>query len=303
MLVWDVQQASVANSLHVGQGLIASIVFSQDGSVLGTVGYNGTARLQLLDQDRFRTLLGASAANKSLAFLNEGRIVSITDQETLAVIAPNEPQAKPLTGLDGRPLNVVTSANSQLIVAGSATGTIGLWDGSGVVKSPIRTGLKVAYALAVSSDGELVAVGGPPDDARIEVWDTASAKLRQTFAATDASISNLAFQPGGDLLAATDLGGALRIWNARDGKLVKQIRATQPQQWFSALTFSPDGKMLVTGSPNGETVFRNAQTGEDVATLGDSSAGIGVYSLAFSPDGQLLVAGLSDQSVRLFKLR
>ncbi|MEO7911054.1 MAG: hypothetical protein ABIV47_15530, partial [Roseiflexaceae bacterium] len=48
MLIWDVQQASVLNSLHVGQGLISSILYSQDGSVLGTVGYNGTARLQLL---------------------------------------------------------------------------------------------------------------------------------------------------------------------------------------------------------------------------------------------------------------
>jgi len=289
--------------LHVGQGLIASIVFSQDGSVLGTVGYNGTARLQLLSQDRFRTLLGASSANKSLAFLSEGRVVSITDQNTLAVIAPNESQAKELTGLDGRPVNVVTSANSALIVAGSSTGAIGLWDGNGAAKSPIRTGLKVAYALAVSADGELVAVGGPPDDARIEVWDTASAKLRQSFAASGGPITNLAFQPGGDLLAATDLQGALRIWNARDGKLVKQITATQQQQWFSALTFSPDGSMLVTGSPNGDTVFRNAQTGEIVAILAGRATGIGVYALAFSPDGQVLAAGLSDQSVRLFTLK
>jgi WD40 repeat protein len=303
MLVWDVQQASVLNSLHVGQGLITSILFSQDGSALGMVGYNGTARLQLLSQDRFRTLLGASSANKSLAFLSEGRVVSITDQNTLTMIVQNESQAKELTGLDGRPLNVVTSANSQLIVAGSSTGAIGLWDGSGAAKSPIRSGFKVAYALAVSSNGELVAVGGPPDDARIEVWDTASAKLRQTFESTNASITNLAFQPGGDLLAATDLQGELRIWNARDGKLLKQITATPEQQWFSALTFSPDGSMLVTGSPNGDTVFRNAQTGEIAATLAGRATGIGVYALAFSPDGQLLAFGLSDQSVRLFTLK
>jgi WD40 repeat protein len=303
LLIWDTEQASVTDSLHVGQGLIASILFSQDGAVLGTVGYNGTARLQLLDQDRFRTLLGAAAANKSLAFLSAGRVVSITDQNTLAVIAPNEPQAKQLTGLDGQPLNVVTSANSELIVAGSSTGAIGLWDGSGAAKPPIRSGLKVAYALAVSSNGEFVAVGGPPDDARIEVWDTASAKLRQTFEATNAPITNLAFQPGGDLLAATDLQGSLRIWNARDGKLVKQIAATPEQQWFSALAFSPDGSVLVTGSPNGETVFRNAQTGESVTILSGRAADIGIYALAFSPDGQLLACGLSDQSVRLFALK
>ena len=40
---------------------IASILFSQDGAVIGTVGYNGTARLQLLSQDRFRKWLGVSA--------------------------------------------------------------------------------------------------------------------------------------------------------------------------------------------------------------------------------------------------
>jgi len=303
LLVWDVQQASVSNSLQIGQGLIASILFSQDGSVLGTVGYNGTARLQLLEQDRFRVLLGASSANKSLAFLSVGRVVSITDQNTLTVIAPNEPQAKQLTGLDGRLLNVVTSANSQLIVAGNSTGEIGLWDGSGAAKTPIRTGLKVAYALAVSSDGALVAVGGPPTDARIEVWDTASAKLRQTFALANVSITNIAFQPGGDLLAATDLQGALRIWDARDGKLVKQIAATPEQLWFSALTFSPDGSMLVTGSANGDIVFWNTKTGADVAILSSRTPDIGIYALAFSPDGQLLAAGLADQSVRLFALK
>ena len=198
---------------------------------------------------------------------------------------------------------MVTSADNDLIVAGSSTGVIGLWDASGTAKPPIRTDLSVAYALAVSSNGELVAVGGPPDDARIEIWDTASAKLRHSFDATNASITNLAFQPGGDLLAATDLRGSLRIWNARDGKLVKQIAATTEQQWFSALAFSPDGSILVTGSPNGDTVIRNAQTGDDVAILSGSSAGIGIFSLAFSPDGQLLAFGLSDQSVRLFALK
>jgi WD40 repeat protein len=303
LLIWDAEQASIMNSLHVGQGLITSILFSQDGSVLGTVGYNGTARLQLLSEDRFRTLLGAAAANKSLAFLSEGRLVSITDQNTLAVIGPNEPQAKELTGLDGQPLNVVTSSNGELIAAGSSTGAIGLWDGNGAAKPPIRSGFEMAFSLAVSGDGEFVAIGGPPDDARIEIWDTATAKLHQSFESGDAAIRDLAFQPGGDLLAATDLGGALRIWNARDGKLVKQIMATPQQQWFSALAFSPDGSMLVTGSPNGDTVFWNPQTGENVAMLAGRATGAGVYSLAFSPDGQLLAQGLSDQSLRLFTLQ
>jgi len=175
------------------------------------------------------------------------------------VIAPNEPQAKQLTGLDGRPLNVVTSADSQLIVAGSSTGAIGLWDGNGAAKPPIRSGLKVAYALAVSSDGELVAVAGPPDYARIEVWDTASAKLRQTFDSPNASITNLAFQPGGDLLAATDLGGALRIWNARDGKLGKQIAATPPRAPHSRMLLQRKQAHALIGKAKGQRLALRAE--------------------------------------------
>src|SRR5262249_32428245 len=157
-------------------------------------------------------------------------------------------------GLDGRPINVVTSVDGELIVAGSSTGAIGLWDSSGAAKPPIRSGLKVGYALAVSAHRGVVAVGGPPGGPRDAGWAAATAKLRQTFESNKASITNLAFQPRGDLLAATDLNGSLRIWNVRDGKLVKQISATPEQQWFSALAFSPDGSVLVTGSPNGDTV-------------------------------------------------
>src|SRR5262249_56015864 len=115
----------------------------EEGWVVGGVGEKGTGGRQLLSQQGYRTLLGASAANKSLAFLSEGRIVSITDQNTLAVIGPNEPQSKQLEGLDGRPINVVTSVDGELIVAGSSTRAIGLWDSSGAAKPPIRSGLQV----------------------------------------------------------------------------------------------------------------------------------------------------------------
>jgi WD40 repeat protein len=301
LIVWDLQQAQPTNSLQVGQGLVTSIVFSSDSTLLGTVGYNGTARLQLLGQNRYRTLFGASSANKSLAFLADDRIVSITDQNTIVVLGPNDPQGKALAGLDGKPFNVVTSADGKLIVAGSSTGAIGLWDGaSGAAKPAIRSGLKLIYALAVSADGTRIAAGGPPDDPRIEIWNSATGKLLQTLTGVTSSLTNLALQPGGDLVAATDLQGALWIWNAQDGKLVKTIAATQQQRWFSALAFSPDGSMLVTGSPNGDLVFHRAQTGDEVAILPLRVAG--VFSLAFSPDGQLLASGLSDQTVRILEV-
>jgi hypothetical protein len=104
-----------------------------------------------MNQNRFRTLLGALAANKSLAFLAEGRIVSITDQNTLAVIGPGDPQGRELEALNGQPLNVVASSDGGLLAAGIATGTIGLWDGAtGAAKPAIRTGSLATIEAAQS---------------------------------------------------------------------------------------------------------------------------------------------------------
>jgi WD40 repeat protein len=305
LFIWDVRQPeSAPQGLRVGLGVVSSLVFSPDATALAMVGYNGTARLQPLSQERFRVLVGASAANKSLAFLSGGRLVSITDQNTIAIVGPSDPQAKMLEGLDGKPLNVVTSSDGAVIAVGSSSGAIGLWDGtSGAAQATIKSGLKVVYGLAISPDGKLIAAGGPPDDPRIEIWDAATGKLRQTLSGGTAGITEIAFQPHGDLVAASDIQGALRIWSTLDGKLVRNISASQQQQWFSTLAFSADGRVLTTGSPNGEIVFWNIQTGERAAILPPLATGVGVFSLAFSPDGQLLALGLSDQTVRLLGLR
>ncbi len=45
MLIWDVAQQQVGNSLRIGQGLVTALAFSVDGGVLGMIGYNGTLRL------------------------------------------------------------------------------------------------------------------------------------------------------------------------------------------------------------------------------------------------------------------
>ncbi|MBK9709786.1 MAG: PD40 domain-containing protein [Kouleothrix sp.] len=243
LLVWDMRQSQLVSSFQVGQGLVTALLFSPDSSVLGSVGYNGTTRLYLLAQDRFRTLVGSAVANKSLAFLADSRIVSITDQGSVAVLAPDDPQGQTLAGLDGKALNVVTTPDGKQIVAGSSTGAIGRWDGAtGAALPALRSQqLKSIYALAVDDTGKLIAAAGPPDNPTIEIWDAAAGKLRQTLAGGSSAITSLAFQPHGQLLAATDLAGQLRLWTAEDGKLAKTIAATRQQQWFATAAFSPDG--------------------------------------------------------------
>jgi WD40 repeat protein len=302
LYVWDVRQQEDPRSYRVGQGLITSLVFAPDGSMLGMAGYNGTSRLYLIEQEQSRLLLGSSIARKPLAILKDGRVVSITDGGAVAVASPNDAQARALGGLDGRPLNVAVSGDGSLIVAGSSTGAIGRWDSAtGEPRAALQSQqIKLINELAVNDDGSLIAAAGPQDDARIEVWDAERGELRHTLPAAAGAIVALEFQPRGTLLAAAALDGKLRIWNAQDGTLVKTIAATQQQQWFSAVAFSPDGSTIVTGTPTGQINFWNARTGEAAAALPQLE--FGVYSAAFSPDGERLAVALDDQTVRFFEV-
>src|SRR6266511_2695173 len=140
LLVWDVNQPDTISRFKVGEGAITALTFSPDSNILGTVGANGTARLYLLANDRTRTMLGSSRANKSLAFPADGQLVSISQEGTLTLFGPDDVQGKALEGLDGRAVNVVTSDDGKLIVAGSSTGAIGRWDGAtGAPRPRIRS--------------------------------------------------------------------------------------------------------------------------------------------------------------------
>jgi WD40 repeat protein len=303
LIVWEVKQTDTISRFKVGLGAVTALLFSPDSEILGTVGANGTARLNLLSSTRARTLFGSSGTNKSLAFPSGDLIASITQDGTLALLGPNDAQGRTLSGLDGRPLNVVASDDGKLIVAGSSTGAIGRWDDSGAAQPLIRSeNLRQIYALAVSGDGKLIAAGGPPDNPRIELWDAASGKLLRSLDSSRAAIANIAFQPHGVLLAVTDVNGALQLWNTQDGTLARSINATQQQRWFAAMAFSPDGTMVATGSLSGEITFWNAQSGQSVASFQPFDAGVSIFSAAFSPNGQIIAFGLSDQTVRLFTL-
>lgn len=127
-------------------------------------------------------LAGSAAAVNSLAFLSDTRLASITDQGVVALLDLSAGNGQTLAGLDGNALNVAASADGRLIVAGSSTGAIGRWDGAnGQAQPALRSSLSAIYALALSPDGALLAAGGPPDDARVEIWDAASGKLLHTL--------------------------------------------------------------------------------------------------------------------------
>jgi RNA polymerase sigma factor (sigma-70 family) len=120
-------------------------------------------------------------------------------------------------------------------------------------------------------------------------------------------VYSVAFSPDGRLLASTGGDGAVRLWDAATGRLVREV-ARRPQREMNFAVFSPDGKLLACGGPQdrGPTnpphsmpVFvHEVATGKLVHRL--DGHGPSLCAAAFAPDGKTLAAGTDDGVVLLW---
>ena len=114
------------------------------------------------------------------------------------------------------------------------------------------------------------------------------------------TVQALAFGQG-DLLAAAEVGGAVRIWDVGRRELLRPPLRLPPS--VHGLAFSPDGSQLAIPfgavsdeGPNGVEIL-DVGSGERVARLSPDGE---VQSVAFSPDGSLLAGGKVDGGALLW---
>src|SRR5262249_46975543 len=62
-------------------------------------------------------------------------------------------------------------------------------------------------------------------------------------------VRRVAFSPNGRRLGSCDMGGEVRLWDGKTGKLLHVLRAHS--RWAMAVAFSPDGRRLATGGGDG----------------------------------------------------
>jgi WD40 repeat protein len=103
----------------------------------------------------------------------------------------------------------------------------------------------VARPVAFSPDGSGLAA--PDVDGSLVVWETATgAELLRHPAANTGSI---AFSPDGSLIAVGLGGGAFKVLNVSDGRILQERSSVPGTPLMTAVAFSPDGRWLAVGTP------------------------------------------------------
>jgi WD40 repeat protein len=173
-----------------------------------------------------------------------------------------------------------------------------------VLRVPVGEGNEgKLYAVALSPDGALVALGGftQPDgpDQAIYLFERASGRLLQRLGGLPNAVLHLAFSADGRRLAAA-LGGAngLRVYEAGAGGRWAQVAADAAYGDSSySVEFDASGRLLAT-SNDGDLRLYAAGLRGPLTPLQRRPApgGSKPFFARFSPDGRRIAVGFDDSS-------
>lgn len=310
MRFWDMDTAKPAGGSVSLPEEFGAMLFSPDGTKIGTIAKSGAA--QLLDVQT-RTLIGRpfehTPYHKVIEFSPDSRIlylgtdrntISAWNTDTLVMTGETSSQGGPIFSMHLIPKEraIMTAGNDHtarllpdprpdgdpMFKHGKEVGTIEFSaDGSGMVTS--------------SEDGLLRVWTLRPSQGKVEL-------RRKIKHAEFGTLLCAAISPDGNRLASGNAFGEVQIWNARTGREIGE--PIKHRGLVRSLAFSPDGSLLLSGGFDGVAVLSHAETGVPVGVKVDH--GVNIAAVGFSPDGKLFATAggtsskVGGRSVRIWRV-
>lgn len=236
-----------------------------------------------------RVRIGTTSILGVAAHPRQPGVFAVTDRENkVTLIAVRTGQrllefTPSLKKISGR-LKLAFSADGERIAVGQADGA------GGIVIHSARDGKKLlewdasrSERLDFSPDGSRL-LQTANDQKQIHVWDTAQCKLAWSYPPEKGGWVHGVFTPDGQQIVTTESRENLRLVNARDGSLVREL--PHSRNTIIALAMHADGTVTAAGS--GGMVMRIDLRNDKV--LADFRAGDRrVSHVALTPDGGRIV--------------
>lgn len=112
-------------------------------------------------------------------------------------------------------------------------------------------------------------------------------------------VYDLAWAPGGLLLATASADGTARLWDAKH--LAEKLRIAGHGGEVNDVAFSPEGTMLATACDDGVVRLWDAPSGAAAGSY--EGHGDIVFWVGFSPDGDVAASAGADRKVHVWRVR
>ena len=308
--LWESDSLITSMEFHEQSCAINSLAFSPDGQRLASASMDKTICIWDVKARRlFRSPIRETASSlvfgldgSKLFFARFDLNLLSSDLQDNGIygldVESGEILENPLLGHRSGVTQIATDAKRRLLASVGTFSTF-LWDlAECKMLMPKLEGHKdFVWALAVSSDGKLVATGS--SDQTVIVWGSNTRKaIGEPLRGHTASVQALAFDPRGSLLASGSEDSNVLVWDLRKSTQLRVPFAIHPE--VNRAIFSPDGTRVITcgNDRDNSIVIWDAKTGAQITRLlGHENS---VNSVSIHRNGERLVSGSSDNTVRVW---
>lgn len=222
---------------------IAALVLSPDGATLASAAWDHTVRLWTLAGGAPRVLEGHTQNVNGVAFSPDGKTLISVSYDLTVRIWPLDNAAAPSIITLPTPLNSVIVSNDGEIATSGADGKIYFLNSAGNLGGEVAAGPIPVIAMAMSSDGTLLAAADTRGS--VAIIDRKARALARRLVGPGLPVWSVAFMPDHGTLLTGGADSMIRRWNALTGE---PLGATIQE--------SPNDPLAAYAGDRGAEIFR-----------------------------------------------